>query len=287
MTVELILLGTGTPEVSADRASAATVFRRGDTVLMFDAGRAAVLRLAQAGIRPIQLAALFISHRHSDHVMSVNDVAMSAWFDSRRLGRARALPIHCPRGDAATVVRRLLDAFEEEVAEAQPGLSPSRVVADIREFEHGAEAHLIWEDQDVRVSATSVPHGPPSVAYRIESPEGAIVHSGDTPVSDVVETLSHGAAILVHEVVRAEIFKDAGRPYPSAPEYEQVLRMHAGAVQLGAMAQRAGVPTLILTHFLPVPRSQHHLDGFVSDVRQGGYTGEIICGSDLLRWTVG
>lgn len=280
MATELILLGTGTPETSPDRASAALVVRHGTTVLQFDAGRAAVLRLAQAGIDVTDVDALFISHRHSDHVTSVNDLALAHWFELTRLSVARPLPIYAPRGDAASVIRRLLDAFEEEVGEAAPDQRPSDVLARIVEFEHGDEPRVVWDGDGVRVSAVSVPHGPAAVAFRIDTADGAIVYSGDTPVCESVERLSRGSTVLVHEVFRAEIFKDTA-------VRQRGLGVHAGAVELGAMAQRAGVPTLILTHYLPVPREQRHLDGFAGDVRKGGYSGDLVLGSDLLRWVIG
>jgi ribonuclease Z len=53
------------------------------------------------------------------------------------------------------------------------------------------------------------------------------------------------------------------------------------------MTQRAGVPALILTYYLPVPRAERHLDGFADAVREGGYSGDLILGSDLLRFAIG
>lgn len=288
MAAEYILLGTGThwgvytdpdgPESSPTRATAAVLVRDGESQLLFDAGRAAVLRLGQVGIAPSDLTAVFVSHRHSDHIHSIHDVAMTCWFDSRLRGEAHPLVIYAPRGDAARVIRRLIDAFEEEIGEAAPGRRPSDVVADIREFEHGDAPVVVFEGGRVRVSAVSVPHGPTSVAFRVDTSSGAIVYSGDTPVCEAVERLATEAKVLIHEVIRAGVL--------NAPPFEKMRRVHADSSDLGAMAQRARVSTLVLTHFLPPPTTERHLAGFVKDVREGGYTGEIVVGADLLRRTI-
>jgi ribonuclease Z len=43
----------------------------------------------------------------------------------------------------------------------------------------------------------------PAVAYRVDTPDGAVVISGDTRVCDEVAESSEGTNVLVHEIVRA------------------------------------------------------------------------------------
>jgi len=49
MTTEVILTGTGLPHPTPGRAGAGTLVRAGHVAVQFDAGRATVLRMAEAG----------------------------------------------------------------------------------------------------------------------------------------------------------------------------------------------------------------------------------------------
>lgn len=53
----------------------------------------------------------------------------------------------------------------------------------------------VWEDGDVRVTATLVDHHPtaPAYGFRFDTPDGSIVVSGDTTVSENLIDLAHGA----------------------------------------------------------------------------------------------
>jgi len=62
---------------------------------------------------------------------------------------------------------------------------------------------------------------------------------------------------------------------------ETILSYHAGTVPLGALAERAGVQHLVLTHLIPAPRTEAEEEGFAQDVRSGGYTGRVTVGRDL------
>ena len=54
---------------------------------------------------------------------------------------------------------------------------------------------------------------------------------------------------------------------------------------LGAMAQRAQVNTLMLTHLGPPPQNEVEEQGFADDVKAGGYTGHVLVGRDLMSVT--
>ena len=58
----------------------------------------------------------------------------------------------------------------------------------------------------MRVLAVGVHHEPvpEAVAYRVETPDGVVVVSGDTRVCAEVEQLATGADVLVHEACRTD-----------------------------------------------------------------------------------
>jgi ribonuclease Z len=131
----------------------------------------------------------------------------------------------------------------------------------------------------VVVEAVSVHHEPvmEAVAYRVTTPTAIVVISGDTRVCDEVERLSAGADVLVHEACRAT----ALRGLVKGTVFETILSYHADTVPLGALAERAGVQHLVLTHLIPAPRTEPEEEAFAEDVRSGGYTGRVTVGRDL------
>jgi ribonuclease Z len=123
----------------------------------------------------------------------------------------------------------------------------------------------------------------PAVAYRVDAPQGAVVISGDTRVCAEVEAMSQGADVLVHEAFRAGFL--AGTPAERVADY------HADTAEIGPMAARSGVPTLVLTHLIPppglAPDPELAREAFRAEIEAGGYRGRIVVGQDLTRISVG
>src|SRR5438876_10875937 len=87
--MRVTLLGTGTPFPNAERFGSAILVEVAGTKLLFDCGRAVVIRLTQAGVSPKEVDALFLTHLHSDHVVGIPDLWLSGWL----LGRSKPLPL--------------------------------------------------------------------------------------------------------------------------------------------------------------------------------------------------
>ena len=102
---------------------------------------------------------------------------------------------------------------------------------------------------------------PDAVAYRVETPDGAVVISGDTRVCQEVEDLAAGADVLVHEACRTS----ALAPVIAGTTFETIFSYHADTVALGGLAERAGVGHLVLTHLIPPPDAPEQADGFAQD----------------------
>ncbi|MBA2624286.1 MAG: MBL fold metallo-hydrolase, partial [Acidimicrobiia bacterium] len=64
MSVRITLLGTGSPLPSPDRAGPATLVQAGQATLLVDCGRAVVMRLAAAGVLPLGVSAVLLTHLH-------------------------------------------------------------------------------------------------------------------------------------------------------------------------------------------------------------------------------
>lgn len=286
MTTEVILTGTGVPHPRPGRAGAGVLVRYDDVALQFDAGRATVLRLVEAGTPPNELTALFVTHVHSDHVVDLPDVVMTRWVQ-RQIAGSAPLPVVTPEGAPARFVRRMLEPFDDDIAVRREHVGASEIELDVRAFVVGSTRQLVWtsDDETVRVWAVGVHHEPvaEAVAYRIETPDGAIIVSGDTRVCSEVEDLSRDADLLVHEACRTTALADL----IAGTVFESIFSYHADTVELGAMAARSGVPHVVLTHLIPPPDNQADADAFAGDLRGAGYEGRITVGEDLTMITLG
>jgi ribonuclease Z len=118
---------------------------------------------------------------------------------------------------------------------------------------------------------------PEAVAYRVITPAGIVVVSGDTRVCAEVEAFATDADVLVHEACRASAMHDLIR----GTVFETIFEYHADSVALGDLAQRARVQHLVLTHLIPAPATDEEESAFERDVRSGGFEGSVTIGRDL------
>ncbi len=239
-TTTVTLTGTGVPHPSPGRAGPGVLVRHGETALQFDAGRGTMIRLAEAGTGAHELDALFVTHVHSDHVVDLADVVMTRWIQGT-LHPAGPLPIYAVDGEPARFAAAMLDPFVDDIAVRVEHVQEHAPVLDIRPFALPASPVEVWRSDDgsVIVEAVGVHHEPvrAAVGFRITTPSGVVVISGDTRVCDEVHDLAAGADVLVHEACRVS----AMQPLIEGTPFEQIFDYHADTVALGRLAQAAGV----------------------------------------------
>jgi ribonuclease Z len=171
-------------------------------------------------------------------------------------------------------------------------------LANVLTFEPKDEPQVVWSSGDVKVSAIRSTHMPGHASYRVDTPAGSVVIGGDagndtlapprsSSTSDQVEKLAKGADIIVHSVIHPIMAPGRGSGFPAPVYYRQ-----STASDLGAMAQRAGIKHLILTHLIP-PIGAGQLGRFAipgvplteadyrKPVEESGFKGNIIVGTDL------
>ena len=145
----------------------------------------------------------------------------------------------------------------------------------------------VYEDENVKVRAILVLHAPtfPSFAYRFDSADGSIVFSGDTTVTPNLVKLARGADVLVHEVMDATWVRSRFEP-PFDPmeqaSINHLLSSHTTIEEVGDVAERAGVRTLVLNHLVPADNPHRRwLEA------KGGFSGRLVVGEDLMQIGVG
>lgn len=279
MTTTVSITGTGTPIQTPDRAGPGVLIRRGDVALQFDAGRNTVARLSTLDQDLTKLTALFVTHHHSDHLVGVPDLVTTRWLNDIKRQVHSPLPVYAPAGEAVRILEHMLDVWVDEMTMRRDHTGrPNLAEVDVRPFTANKTRSVeVARFGDMAVSVIAVNHEPvvPAVAYRINSPDGSVVITGDTSVCGQIEMISTDVDVLITEVIRADGLSGL------VTDPDRLLDYHSECSEIGAMAQRARVKQVILTHMVPPPRTANEKAAFASDVRSGGYGGPLIVADDL------
>ncbi len=165
-------------------------------------------------------------------------------------------------------------------------------------FEAKNEPQVVWSSGDVKVSAIKSTHTAGHASYRVDTPAGSVVIGGDagndtfapprsSSTSAQVETLAKGVDVIVHSTIHPVMGpeRDSGMPPP-------LFYRQPSALDLGAMAKRAGAKYLVLTHLIPMLGAERHgiwkVPGGAQTeadyriaVQGSGFTGRTVVGTEL------
>ena len=272
--IDVTLLGTGSPMVDPNRAGPSTLVGIGLSGQSFlvDCGRGALMRAAAAGAQAAGLTALLLTHLHSDHITDLSDVITTRWVTT--VG-PNPLTVIGPPGTAAVVeatLAALAPDISYRISHHADITEPPEVV--VHEHTEG----LVWDRDGVRVTVAPTDHRPvePTIAFRIEHDGVSVVLAGDTVPCASLDALAAGADALVHTVIR----KDLVEQVPSQ-RLRDILDYHSSVQQAAATAARAGVDTLVLTHYVPplIPGQEDQWRALAAEE----FSGRIELGGDLLR----
>jgi len=276
MTIEITLTGTGSPMVDPNRAGPSTLVTAGDQKFLVDCGRGVLMRAAAVGVGAANLTALLLTHLHSDHITDLSDVITTRWVTS--LGPA-PLPIIGPPGTRA-VVEATLAALAPDISYRIGHHADITAPPEISVHEYAAGQ--VWDSGGVVITAAPTDHRPvePTIAFRIEFDGASVVLAGDTVPCDSLDELARGANALVHTVIRADLVEQI-----PVQRLRDILDYHSSVQQAAATAARAGVDTLVLTHYVP-PLAAGQEEQWRA-LAAGEFGGRVELGDDLLRVSVG
>lgn len=293
-TSVFVTLGTnGGPQGEIDRAQPANALLVDDDIYLVDAGDGAAWQLARIGVRLTRLDGLFLSHLHFDHTGGL----LAVLGQRAQLNSLDRLPVYGPPG-----TKTLVDGL---LAGMQPGLNARaganhrawQANVDVIEMVDGSRLELdglvvtAAENSHYRlVEARDGDEKPVSLSFRFDLEDRSVVYTGDTGPSDNVAQLARGADLLVSEVI--DVAAMLSRVRRQAPEMsdealaslERHLRAHhLTPQQVGELAARAQVGSVVLTHVSPSIRGEAQASGIVSGVRQV-FDGRVILAEDLDRF---
>jgi len=276
--IEITLLGTGSPIPDPNRAGPSTLVRAGGQLFLVDCGRGVLQRAAAVGVGAAGLSALLLTHLHSDHIAELGDLLITRWATTFAPDPA-PLPVIGPPG-TAEVVEATLKAFGHDISYRIAHHADLNAPPPIEVHEHTDGP--VWDRDGVSIRVAPTDHRPvaPTIGFRIEEGASSVVLAGDTVPCASLDQLAAGADALVHTVIRKDILSQVPQQ-----RVKDVCDYHSSVQEAAATAARAGVGTLILTHYVPAiaPGQEEQWRTLAATE----FSGTIELGDDLHRVEVG
>ena len=223
----VVPLGVAAALADSDHANSylAVVGQRG--YWLIDCADSPIGRLQRAGLDPLTVRGVIITHFHPDHVYGLSAYLLGLFMLAEGQPRSEPLPIYA-RVEVLPLVRRMVELFEGQSWVLPLSLAYREIVPEV--------GVLVVEDEEFTVTAAPTQHSVPSLALRfaLRGTSRAFVYSGDTFPCPEVETLARGATLLFHESTDSD-------------------RNHTRPGAAGALAARAGVGRLALIHYYTQP----------------------------------
>jgi len=288
MTLQLTLLGTGTPTPSLHRAGSSYLITLDDETLLFDCGPFCVRRLLEKGVSLTNIGTLFLTHLHYDHCVDYGQLVLNRW--DQGAGKIPDLTVYGPLKTQQTTDRlfgedgvygpdldaRTVHPGSHFVYEMRGGVMPRlRPRPEVTEVEDGT----VVETAKWRVHTREVIHVQPQLtclAYRFEAAGSSIVFGGDTAPIPALTELAQGADVLLHmcHFVNGVV---------TDPRLTDCCSGHLDAART---AQQANVSTLVLVHITEQVERPGIRERVLHEAAQI-FGGQIIFGEDLLDVPVG
>jgi ribonuclease Z len=223
-----------------------------------------------AGAVPPMLTAVLITHLHSDHLTDLNDVITMHWVMSPM---PQTLRIYGPPR-----TREIVDATLAALApdmqyrlDHHADLTQGPLV-DVTEVVPGDEFSI--GPLSAMVGATDHRPVEPTVAFRLDDGTHSVVLGGDGIPCAGLDALLVGADAYVQTVLREDLVKMV----PSQ-RFQDILDYHSTVEQAAQTATRAGVRTLVLTHY--VPAIAPGADDEWRALAAAHFSGDVVLGDDL------
>jgi ribonuclease BN (tRNA processing enzyme) len=266
--MKVTMIGTANPCPQLERAGNSIAIEIGSDTVLVDCGPNATYRLLENDFNIVDITKYFFTHHHMDHNADFFHLALVSWY----LGRDE-LTVYGPEG-TNELIDGFLTAYEHHISDVSKwrhkspdGLRDIDIIGVDEEFEQSNEE---WE-----VSALPTEHAYTMdvYAYRFNelTTDKSVVYSADTTPLDSMVEFSSDTDILIHDCnitgeLETPLSEDDAPDRYFQPPYSDYLgwvfnddtqdeltqQLHSSASEAGEIAERAGVDTLVLTHFNPL-----------------------------------
>jgi ribonuclease Z len=245
----ITFLGTASAVPNQIHQNSHFILETDDRVVLVDCAGNPIVGLEQAGIDPLTITDLILTHFHPDHVSGAPLLLMDLWL----MGRDDLLTVHGLQ-DVIDRFKKMMELYEWRDWKGFYQVNFHGLSA--------AEFTPVLNDDAVNIQSSMVCHMIPAIGLRFELPEGVIAYSTDTGPCEQVVRLAESADILIHEA--------SGSSHG-----------HSSATEAGVIASKAGVKTLVLTHYPP--------DVNITDmIAEAGSTfdGDVLAAEDMMQLVI-
>lgn len=254
--------GSGSPMPDADRAGPCIAVLAGQQAFIFDSGSGSIRKLGRMGFPMGKLRAEFLTHLHSDHIDGLGEALLQAWVAGHR---AAPLPVYGPLGTDQVVAgfnqAYAIDSTYRVAHHGPKVVQPSGFggAASIITLPEGTDSQVVYDKDQVRITAIRVNHAPisPAYGYRIDYKGRSIALSGDTVYSPSFVSAAKGADVMFHEALNKKMVAALGAKLAergqanNAQIMSDIQNYHASPEDAARAARAAGVSTLVLYHLVP------------------------------------
>lgn len=282
-TINVTLLGTGTPILNINRFGMSTLVEAGGTRLLFDAGRGAAVRLHQRQVPLSSLDAVFITHLHSDHLTGLPDLYASAPLPTDDGRSDHPLTVVGPVGiDQVARGIEMMFAPNNEIRKEEIKAAATK----IEDTAISADGGIVYDAGGVKVTAFRVEHGAadPAYGYRVDYGGRSLVLSGDTTLAPNVVKFGNGADLLIHSL-------SVGSRELEAAEPEYVNKFYsflANPEAAGQVMSQAKPQLAVFSHISLYSKGQigRASEEEITERVRAAYPGEFVLGQDLMSFTI-
>lgn len=246
---EITFLGTANALPNKDHDASHLLADAGDRLILVDCAGNPVIRLDKAGVDPLALTDVILTHFHPDHVSGLPLLLL----DLMLLGRKDPLNIYGLH-EVIDRVTKLMDLFEWQTWEDSFPVIFHRLPT--------SEWTILIDTDTIKVWSSLMCHAIPSIGLRMAFPGGTVCYSSDTAPCDALVRLAEGADILIHEAT--------GEGHG-----------HTSPEQAGEIAKAVGPDKLFLIHY----PTGVDLDAWVGRVKST-YNGKVTAAQDWMTISI-
>lgn len=261
-----IVCGSGSPMPDPNRSPACYLVIAGGKTYLVDAGAGSFAKLVRWRMPLANLAHVFLTHFHSDHIGDLGEANMQSW----AAGRHTPLTVHGGPGIEQVVggfnmayapdsSYRTAHHTEAYMPIAASVMQPSLMANDDGSPFTGTQGRIVFTDGDLKVTAFAVDHAPivPAYGFRFDYKGRSVVFSGDTVPTPSIAQYGAKADVLINEAMAMEVVAMMSRIAAENGNdglshlLGDTLDYHTSPQDAATMADEAGIGHVVLSHLAP------------------------------------
>lgn len=286
--LHVYICGAGSPLPDPKRSGPCIAVLAGQKAFVFDAGSNGSQNLGPMGFPLSTVEEIFLTHLHSDHIDGLGQMLLGTWVNSVRAGPMR---VSGPVGTGQVVngfnMAYQIDSTYRTAHHGAAIANPESFGAIAREIDLSNGAQVVYDQDEVKITAFEVSHEPVSHAfgYRVDYGGRAIAISGDTAYDPNVAIAAKDVDVLFHEAMNMEMVETMQSAAKAnglnglEKIFFDIQDYHTSPVDAAKIAKAAGASDLVLYHIVPMLPSDALIPLFVKGMKDQ-FSGKIAVSED-------